>query len=87
VAAWEDELLAHRAADLERIRHRLIQGAGERYLDTQANDWVRYHDVVDGLEVSSSRWRLTTLPLGLRGKAFTKSTSQGTLNRASRFLR
>lgn len=33
VAAWEDELLAHEAADLERIRHRLIQGVEERYLD------------------------------------------------------
>lgn len=34
VAAWEDELLAHEAADLERVRHRLIQGVEERYLDT-----------------------------------------------------
>jgi hypothetical protein len=33
VAAWEDELLAHEAADLERIRHRLIQGVEARYLD------------------------------------------------------
>jgi len=34
VAALEDELLAHEAADLERIRHRLIRGVEERYLDT-----------------------------------------------------
>ena len=33
VAAWEDELLAHRASDLERIRHRLIQAVEERYLE------------------------------------------------------
>lgn len=38
VAAWEDELLAHQAADLERIRHRLIQAVEERYLDTQDHD-------------------------------------------------
>ena len=33
VAAWEDRLLAHRAADLKRIRHQLIQAVAERYLD------------------------------------------------------
>ncbi len=33
VAAWEDELLAHEAAELEQIRHWLIQGIEERYLD------------------------------------------------------
>lgn len=38
VAAWEDELLAHQAEDLERIRHRLIQGVEERYLDPQGNN-------------------------------------------------
>ncbi len=32
VAAWEDELEAHRAADLERIRYKLIQAVEERYL-------------------------------------------------------
>ena len=32
VAAWEDELEAHRAADLERIRHKLVQAVEERYL-------------------------------------------------------
>ena len=35
VAAWEDQLLARRAADLERIRHQLVQAVGERYLPTQ----------------------------------------------------
>ena len=35
VAAWEDELLARQAADLERIRHRLIHAVEERYLDTE----------------------------------------------------
>jgi hydroxymethylpyrimidine pyrophosphatase-like HAD family hydrolase len=33
VAAWEDELAAHRAADLEHIRHRLIRAVEDRYLD------------------------------------------------------
>ena len=28
VAAWEDELLAHRAADLERIRRQLVEAVG-----------------------------------------------------------
>lgn len=32
VAAWEDELEAHRAADLERIRAKLVQAVEERYL-------------------------------------------------------
>lgn len=32
VAAWEDELEAHRAADLERIRYKLVQAVEERYL-------------------------------------------------------
>jgi hydroxymethylpyrimidine pyrophosphatase-like HAD family hydrolase len=40
VAAWEDELLAHEAADLERIRHRLIQEVEERYLDPEDGDHV-----------------------------------------------
>lgn len=38
VVAWEDELLAHRAADLERIRQRLIQAVRDRYLDTAKSD-------------------------------------------------
>ncbi|HTZ13585.1 MAG TPA: hypothetical protein VMC78_08180 [Mycobacterium sp.] len=33
VAAWEDELQAHEAADPERVRRRLIQAVEERYLD------------------------------------------------------
>ncbi|MDI3315304.1 MAG: HAD hydrolase family protein [Mycobacterium sp.] len=33
VAAWEDELQAHQAAELERIRHRLAQAVAERYLE------------------------------------------------------
>jgi hypothetical protein len=32
VAAWEDELLAHRAADVERIRHQLVHAVEQRYL-------------------------------------------------------
>ena len=32
VAVWEDELLAHRAAELERIRHQLIHAVEQRYL-------------------------------------------------------
>ncbi|WP_205878038.1 hypothetical protein [Mycobacterium camsae] len=32
VAAWEDELEAHRTADLERIRYKLIRAVEERYL-------------------------------------------------------
>ncbi|HYB35906.1 MAG TPA: HAD hydrolase family protein [Mycobacterium sp.] len=35
VAVWEDELLAHRAADLERIRHLLLRAVEERYLGAQ----------------------------------------------------
>jgi hydroxymethylpyrimidine pyrophosphatase-like HAD family hydrolase len=35
VAAWEDQLLAHRAADLERLRRQLVRAVDERYLDTQ----------------------------------------------------
>jgi CheB methylesterase len=31
VAAWEDELLAHPAAHLERIRHQLVQAVEQRY--------------------------------------------------------
>ncbi len=34
VAGWEDELLAHRAADLERIRIQLGQAVDDRYLST-----------------------------------------------------
>jgi hydroxymethylpyrimidine pyrophosphatase-like HAD family hydrolase len=38
VAAWEDEVLARQAADLERIRHQLVRAVEERYLlhDTAA---------------------------------------------------
>ncbi len=38
VAAWEDEVLARHAADLERIRHQLLRAVEERYLvdDTTA---------------------------------------------------
>jgi len=32
VAVWEDELLAHQAAELERIRHQLIHAVEQRYL-------------------------------------------------------
>jgi phosphoglycolate phosphatase (TIGR01487 family) len=32
VAAWEDEVLARHAADLERIRHQLVRAVEERYL-------------------------------------------------------
>jgi len=32
MAVWEDQLLAHRAADLERIRHQLVRAVQERYL-------------------------------------------------------
>jgi hypothetical protein len=32
VAGWEDELEAHRAADLERIRDQLVQAVERRYL-------------------------------------------------------
>ena len=32
VAGWEDELLAHRAVELERIRHQLIHAVEQRYL-------------------------------------------------------
>lgn len=32
VAAWEDQLLARRAADLDRIRQRLVRAVEERYL-------------------------------------------------------
>ncbi|KZS59338.1 HAD family hydrolase [Mycobacterium kansasii] len=38
VAAWEDELQANRAADLERIRHNLAQAVEERYLPAQEPD-------------------------------------------------
>ena len=38
VAAWEDQLLAHRAADLERIRHQLVQAMEERYLGADEHD-------------------------------------------------
>jgi hydroxymethylpyrimidine pyrophosphatase-like HAD family hydrolase len=31
VAVWEDELLAHRAAHLERIRHQLVRAVEQRY--------------------------------------------------------
>ncbi|GAB3217442.1 HAD-IIB family hydrolase [Mycolicibacterium hippocampi] len=31
VASWEDELAAHRAAEVERIRHRIVRAVDERY--------------------------------------------------------
>lgn len=34
VAVWEDELPAHRAADLERIRRELVHAVEQRYLDS-----------------------------------------------------
>lgn len=33
VAAWEDKLLAHRAADLQHIRGQLVRAVEDRYLD------------------------------------------------------
>ena len=36
-AVWEDELQAHRAADLERIRHELAQAIEDRYLPAQGH--------------------------------------------------
>lgn len=36
VAAWEDEVLARHAADLERIRHELVRAVEERYLVADA---------------------------------------------------
>lgn len=36
--AWEDELLAHRAADVERIRHQLVRAVRQRYLDVPKPD-------------------------------------------------
>ena len=38
VAVWEDELLAHRAADLERIRRELVQAVEQRYLELPNHD-------------------------------------------------
>ena len=38
VEAWEDELEAHRAADLERIRDQLVQAVEKRYLPLQQHD-------------------------------------------------
>ena len=38
VAVWEDELPAHRAADLERIRRELVHAVEQRYLDTPNHD-------------------------------------------------
>ncbi len=38
VAAWEDELLAHRAADLERIRRELVEAVEQRYLDSPGRE-------------------------------------------------
>lgn len=35
VAAWEDELEAHRAADLERIRDQLVDAVEKRYLPSE----------------------------------------------------
>lgn len=35
VAAWEDELEAHRAADVERIRDQLVQAVEKRYLPSE----------------------------------------------------
>ncbi|PRC45286.1 HAD family hydrolase, partial [Mycobacterium sp. ITM-2017-0098] len=33
VASWEDELAAHQAAEVERIRRRIVTAVHERYLD------------------------------------------------------
>jgi hypothetical protein len=38
VAVWEDELLAHQAADLERIRRQLVQAVEQRYLASPNRD-------------------------------------------------
>ncbi|WP_375481436.1 hypothetical protein [uncultured Mycobacterium sp.] len=38
MAAWEDELQAHQAADLERIRTELVRAVEDRYLPTQNSD-------------------------------------------------
>ena len=38
VAAWEDELLAHRAADLERVRRQLVEAVDQRYLALPDHD-------------------------------------------------
>ena len=38
VAVWEDQLLAHRAADLERIRRQLVQAVEQRYLELPNHD-------------------------------------------------
>ena len=38
VAVWEDELPAHRAADLERIRRQLVHAVQQRYLDSPDRD-------------------------------------------------
>ncbi|HYB39002.1 MAG TPA: hypothetical protein VEF72_26915 [Mycobacterium sp.] len=38
VAVWEDELLAHRAAELERIHRQLIQAVEQRYLGSPNHD-------------------------------------------------
>ena len=38
VVAWEDELLAHRAADLERIRRQLVEAVEQRYLGSPDHD-------------------------------------------------
>ncbi|OBI63016.1 HAD family hydrolase [Mycobacterium sp. E796] len=35
VAAWEDEMEAHRAADVERIRDQLVQAVEKRYLPSE----------------------------------------------------
>jgi len=37
-AAWEDELEAHRAADLERIRDQLVHAVEKRYLPSEEHD-------------------------------------------------
>lgn len=33
VASWEDELAAHRAVEVERVRQQLIRAVRDRYLD------------------------------------------------------
>jgi len=38
VAAWEDEVMARHAADLERMRHQLLRAVQERYLLPGATD-------------------------------------------------
>lgn len=38
VASWEDEMAAHRAAEVERVREQLIRAVQHRYLDDHPRD-------------------------------------------------